>query len=330
MTYELTLARGTSGVFLTTTEAGNTGDGGDVPWTVVSPSNASTIQYYNTTPNPITEETVVRFASSTGTAYEVRKTRTAAIRGAWQLIFRLYALPGSITTCGSMRSTAGGNLEMRISSGNAVALNANGTTFDTAATALNTSSTYVWDSWTQMGTTTSNGQAKHKLRTIGSDGSFTAVHTGALFTDKNTGVQGTNNIDSYRAGKITTASTMGLDLIGMAWDDGATDYCPDPKTGICASDQTVEPWTTANLVAVGLGSWTQLSGSAVSLAGSGKTRSYTAPVPSGVSSVPLVFGFGGDSVTNTILPATEFLKVGGVLTPVRLRTGASLRADGVI
>jgi hypothetical protein len=320
-------ARGDNGVQLETGESGNTSDGGDIPLTVVSPSLTSAIVYDNSTPNDITEGTVIKFANSVG-VYEIRKTNaTTVVRGAWQMVFRLRSLPGSISIAGSMRSTAGGNIEMRILSANTIALNANGSTFDTSATALNTSDLYVWDVWIEEGTTTSNGKAKHKLRKINSDGSFTAVHTGTLFTDRNTGIQGTNDFDSWRWGKITSASTMGLNLLEFRKIAGATDYCPDPKTGICGSDQTQEPWTTGVLDAVGLGAWSQVSGTAVTLTGSGQLRTYS--VPKSLTGTTLVFGYGGDQCTNTVLPVTDAVRVGGTLVPIRLRTGKSITDNGL-
>jgi hypothetical protein len=322
-------ARGTAGVQLTTTETGNTLDGGDIPFTVVSPSNSASITYQ--TGNDLTEDTLIRYAATTG-VYETRKTitGTAPVRGSWQLVFKLSALPSLTTVTGQVRNnTTGSAIEMRISSGNAVALNANGTTFDTASTALVADGrVYVWDVWFETGTTTSNGKGKHRLRTINSDGTFTAVHTGTLFTDKNTGVAGTNDPNSWRWGKITSASTIGLDALQYYYGDGDTDYAPNPQTGVCGSDQTQEPWSTAALHAKGFGVWSQLSGTAVTLGGSGKDRTYS--VPRSMSSQTLQFGYGGDSCTNTVLPVTDSLRLSGVNTPIRYRTGAQLRIEGII
>lgn len=327
MTLRTIFARGDDEVFLTTTEAGNTSDGGDIPWTVVSPSNTNRIKYDNATPNPITGETVIVLDNTSGNVNEVRKTAPAAvIRGAWQLVFRLRTLPSSISVAGSMRSTAGGNIEARLSATNFPCLNSNGSTFDTAVTAFNTTDIWVWDVWTEEGTSVANGKAKHRVRKINSDGTFTTTHNGALFTDRNTGVQGTNDFDSWRVGKITSSSTMGMDIIQFSMDDGATDYCPNPVTGICGTDSTEEPWTVANLVANGLGSWSQVSGPAVTLGGSGNTRTWT--VPASLTPATCVFAFGGDTCTKEILPATDAVRVGGVLVPVRLRTGLSLSTYG--
>lgn len=327
MTLRTIFARGEDEVFLTTTEAGNSGDGGDIPFTVVSPGNSARVKYNNAIPNPITGETVIEIDNTSGNVNEVRKTAPAVgIRGAWQLVFRLRTLPSAISIAGSMRSTAGGNLEMRLSSGNFAALNANGTTFDTAAVAFNTTDLYVWDVWVEEGTSVGNGKAKHRVRKINSDGSFTSVHNGSMFTDKNTGVQGTNDFDSWRWGKITSASTMGMDIVQVSMDDGATDYCPNPITGICGTDSTEEPWTVANLVAAGLGSWTQTGGTTVTLGGSGNTRTWNPP--KSFTGDTLTFAFGGDTCTKTVLPVTDAVRVGGVLVPVRLRTGLSLSTYG--
>jgi hypothetical protein len=320
--------RGDPGVFLTTSESGNTSDGGDIPMTVVSPSDTAAIIYDQSPANEFTADTSILFDNTTGVR-EIRKTLAASsVRHYWYMLFQLKQLPGSISIMGSIRNAASTTsmIEMRISSGNQVCLNANGTTFDTAATALNTTDIYLWEVWAEQGASITTGKAKHRLRKSNADGTWTSVHNGALFTDKNTGAAG-DTADSLRWGKLTSASTAWLRLLQHGYDDGAVDYAPDPPTGICGTDVTVEPWTVSTLTAVGRGSWTQLSGAAVTLGGSGNTRTYTAPAD--FVGRTLRFGFGGDDCLNTILPATDAERIGGVITPARLRTGKSIALNGL-
>lgn len=321
------LCRGDDGVFLTTTEAGNTSNNGDIPFTVVSPSNTSRIAYETTPLNDITEDSYILIDGTAGNVNEVRKTMSATVtKGAWQMVFRLRTLPSAIVVAGSMRQNAAGNIEARVTAGNAGALNANGTTFDTAATAFNTTDLYCWDMYIETGASTTTGKAKHRIRKINSDGSFTVVHNGTLFTDKNTGVTGTNNFDSWRWGKITGTPAMGINLLEVAWHDNSTDYCADPLTGICGTDQTQEPWSIGELEAVGYGDWSQISGTSITLLGTGKHRTYE--VPASLVSSSATMGYGGDVAVNTFLPATDATKIGGVIVPVRLRTGLSIATYG--
>ncbi|UJP39314.1 hypothetical protein [Cellulomonas palmilytica] len=325
MTLRTWFALGEPGLYLTTSETGNTGDGGDPPFTVVTPSNTAGIQYVDDVPNPVTERTVIRY-EGTGTALETRKTTPAVSRGAWQLMFRVMALPSSLTVMGAMRGASTGNIEARLTSANTPTLNANGTTFDTVPyTLVPEDELYVWDIWNENGTTTADGKAKHKFRRVEDDGSLTVLHDGALFTDKNTGI---TTFDSFRIGKTTASSTLILDLIQWSIDDGRADYCPDPVTGICGSDQVQAPWGEGVLAATGRGEWTQLAGPPVTLLGSGKTVTYR--VPARNSGATLTFGYGGDTCTNTALPVTDHLGPGTAPRPMRLRSGRSLRAAGVI
>lgn len=326
MTEGRIFAYGEPGVFLITGEdTGNTGDGGDIPLTVVNPSNSSRIQYYNgpgndgTDLNPLTEETYIRFSAVSGEINEIRKTTPPMIRGAFQACFSIYQLSSSLNVYASARSAdgVGTAIEARMTSGNFAALNANAL-FDTVATAYVAGVTrYCHDVWFEVGTATNNGKAKQRLRTINNDGTLTTVHNGALFMDRNTGIQGTNNPESFRWGKLTSTSTLGLKLFEYAWDDGALDYCSDPITGICGSDQEQEPWTTAELHAKGLGTWSQIAGPAVVLSGTQKDKTY--PVPKTLDGTSLTFSYGRDVTTNTVKGATDRIvdPATGLWVPVR-------------
>jgi hypothetical protein len=94
----------------------------------------------------------------------------------------------------------------------------------------------------------------------------------------------------------------------------------------------VEPWTTVTLTGAVSGatvvssSWTQTAGTAVTLTGSGPTRTFTAPGT--IAGDTLTFTYSAtnpdgatssDSVTVTVLPVTERSAAGGVWVPRRLQ-----------
>ena len=104
-------------------------------------------------------------------------------------------------------------------------------------------------------------------------------------------------------------------------------------TANAGPDQTgVEPWATVTLTgaaSVGATSyaWSQAAGPAVTVTGSGATRTFTAtPSQAGSSflfSLTVTDGSGvasaADTVAVTVLPTTEFTRVGGAWQPRRPR-----------
>ena len=104
-----------------------------------------------------------------------------------------------------------------------------------------------------------------------------------------------------------------------------------PPTANAGPDQSVEPWATVTLTgaastAVGTVTgyaWTQTSGPAVTLVGTGSTRTFTAPASA--AGATLVFSLvvtdntglvsTADTVTVTALPATEFYATAGAWVP---------------
>lgn len=110
----------------------------------------------------------------------------------------------------------------------------------------------------------------------------------------------------------------GTDATWGAWPAAAS------VTYSAGADATVDPWEPVTLTgsstpAGNVSAWTQVSGPAVTLGGSGATRTYTAPAD--LAGATLVFDYGGDTVTHTVRPATDAVKLGGVLVPFRARWG---------
>lgn len=100
-------------------------------------------------------------------------------------------------------------------------------------------------------------------------------------------------------------------------------------------DQTVEPWSTVTLTGtetdadsnVTTRAWTQVSGTAMTLAGTGATRTFTAPGT--LAGITLTFRYtvtdsaaatGTDDVVITVLPASERVMIGGSWVPALMRT----------
>lgn len=108
-----------------------------------------------------------------------------------------------------------------------------------------------------------------------------------------------------------------------------------PTSGAGTDQSNLEPWATVTLTGTDADSdgtvvtrvWRQISGTTVTLTGTGTTRTYTAPAT--LAGATLVFGYqvtddlGGvsveDTVSHTILAVTERAVVGGVEVPVRFQ-----------
>lgn len=127
---------------------------------------------------------------------------------------------------------------------------------------------------------------------------------------------------------FSTANSFGiqLELVGVA-----SNVAPTANAG---PDQTVDSFATVTLTgaassdsdgAIASYAWSQVSGTAVTLSGSGATRTFTAPANSAGTS--LVFGLtvtdnGGatstqDNMAVTVLPHVEWLMTAGGLVAVR-------------
>lgn len=89
-----------------------------------------------------------------------------------------------------------------------------------------------------------------------------------------------------------------------------------PPAASAGPDQSVQPWSTVTLTGTGTGTWTQVSGPAVTLAGTGAIRTFVAPAA--MTAQELVFDYGGDRVTVGVGKATHAVMVGSTPTPVRL------------
>lgn len=143
-------------------------------------------------------------------------------------------------------------------------------------------------------------------------------------------------ISTGSAGTSATPLTLTIDDLGYATAGmiSRTDIANTAPIADAGVDRTVEPWTLITLSGsassdidgtVTSYSWSQISGTAVSLSGSGSDRTFTAP--GSIAGSTLVFGLivtddlGATStqatVSITILPCLERAAIGGVLVPVQ-------------
>lgn len=134
---------------------------------------------------------------------------------------------------------------------------------------------------------------------------------------------------SVGGGAAATSSVVEFDDLTVT-DGAAANAEPTANAG---ADQTVEPWATVTLTGtdadadgtIATRTWTQLTGAVVTLAGSGASRTFTAP-PS-TASATLTFRYTvtdnagattTDDVAVTVLPAAERILIGGAWVPARI------------
>lgn len=172
----------------------------------------------------------------------------------------------------------------------------------------------------QPGTTITNG----KIRFAVYDSTFTLI-SGTSYTSDAQDVGVSTTLKTVRVGRINTV-TDSSDLLThyVRISDSQITPLAQLSNANAGADQTdIEPWTTVTLTGSGTPStWTQdLSGGhstdpVVTLGGSGNVRTFTAPPL--LAGVTLQFLYGSDPMTVTVLPATDAIKVGSTLVPIRL------------
>lgn len=194
-------------------------------------------------------------------------------------------------------------------------------------------------------TTTKTGSYRIVTSGLGSgSSSFDVMPSGYTQVAQNAGGKRTILAHAANASAGTTAAssfTVSAAVRGATshfelWPASLTNEAPTANAGV---DQTVEPWSTVTLTGAGSSdpdgsvasyAWAQLSGATVTLSSSSAV-SPTFTAPAAEAGNTLVFGLtvtddsgtasAQDSVTVTVLPATEFcLSAGGVWTPMQTVT----------
>lgn len=208
------------------------------------------------------------------------------------------------------------------SSGSILILNSAAAQIYTSATdsfALTNGSDYRVELRATQGASTTTGEIR--VAVFAKDGST------ALWSKTLTGVNsGTSTIQVARIGSVAgAAGTWNADDIRVD-DAGGWPVGPAVTDTVNAgADQSgVEPWDTVTLTASsssGSATWSQVSGTTQTLAGSGALVRTFIPTRS-LSAQTLVFratnGSATDDVTVSVLPATDAILTSGGLVPVRL------------
>lgn len=172
------------------------------------------------------------------------------------------------------------------------------------------------------------------------DATGTLIEASPAYTTGNTG---TTAVGRIILGKFTAAGSMApYNLDNIKFDfTSATEYPPgsvnSAPTANAGPDQTsVEPYTTVTLTGAGSSdsdgtiasyNWTQVSGTAVTLSGSGSDRTFTAP--NNMSAQNLVFGLTvtdnlgststQDTVTISVLGSDIGRRISGAWQARRIR-----------
>lgn len=156
--------------------------------------------------------------------------------------------------------------------------------------------------------------------------SATTLHTNVYLGDSSTAISALT-LDIPAGSAAVTAALANLVRFGRNNAAGSNDWVFDDlalnvgtstqigpsASGNAGDPQTVEPGTSVPLVGTGTGTWSQVSGTTVTLTGSGNNRSFIAPAS--LTQTDLVFGFGGSQTTVTVQAATESVNRGGSRVP---------------
>ena len=214
-----------------------------------------------------------------------------------------------------------------------------GTALYTTPTALTLPGVYQIDLAVDSGTSTTDGKVKFAV--YDSSGNLTGGMTSTVeVTGINAGAGG--SISFFQAGKCNTITDTSNYIIDDLRAVTGSYTFASPFAGNLAPsanagpDQTnLEPWSTVTLTGaastdadgtVASYAWRQISGTSVTLSGTGATRTYTAPAT--IAGDTQVFGLTvtdnlgatstEDTVSCTVLPVTERAVIGGVEVPMRI------------
>lgn len=114
---------------------------------------------------------------------------------------------------------------------------------------------------------------------------------------------------------VRLATTYGFTTSGVSTITLEIEHVDPYDAG---DDQVVEPWELVTLTGTPSGgTWTQVSGTPVTLAGSGAVRTFTAPAS--LSQQVLTFAYGTDEMTVTVNPAKASIKRPSGLVPARFQ-----------
>lgn len=121
-----------------------------------------------------------------------------------------------------------------------------------------------------------------------------------------------------RFGKIAAGNVINYKMDDLAVNFGSATPLGISPTGYAGDDISgIEPYSIVPLTGSYTGTWSQTSGTTVSILGSGNNVSFKAP--GSIAGEVLGFSFGGDPMTVTTLPVTERAVRGGVEVPLEIQ-----------
>lgn len=321
---------GTNGVTVSVANSG--GASGDAFSQVTITGSAMTYFSNNTASHGSLSYRITGGSGDTGKLYI---GNTASSEGTMRGYFRLNTLPSNAQTLYNIQNTAFASMaNINITSGNLLTVtDSAGTILFTSSQAVTAATWYRVELQVIAGATATTGTVNFQYY-VGD--STTAEETSS------TNTANTTTVNAYRAqlGKINSGSTLDANFDSFAYAHSTSvpigPYSAANALPTCSAGNDmvdVEPWTLQTLVGadndpdgtIAVRAWRQISGSTVTLSGTGSTRTYTAPGT--LAGTTLVFGYqvtddqGGlsveDTVTHIVLGATDRAVISGVEVPMR-------------
>ncbi len=319
---------GTNGVIPTTANTG--GSSGDAFGQITTVGVPTYTFANNVASHGTLSYRVVGIAADTAKFYLYN---TGSSSGALRIYIYFNVLPSASQSLLAFQNTTFTQVaSVGINSSNKLIVQDSAATLYTAANAVVANTWYRLELQASSGTTTTDGVVNFQYYV----GDGTTVQGSSASTTANTGT--TNLIRGY-FGKLNSTPTLDANFDSFGYDDttitplGPYSTANQPPTANAGLDQSnIEPYTTISLVGtdsdtdgtVVTRTWRQISGTTVTLSGTGANRTYTAPGT--LAGTTLVFGYkvtddgGADSVEDTVshvvLFASERAVVGGVEVPV--------------
>lgn len=330
----MTLRQNTAegGINGATVTTANSGGASGTAFTTVAPTGTPTYQFKN---NVAAHGTMSYGITATAGNYVnlVFPIVSAVTQASARFYFYLHTLPSAGQDLFQILA-GGANVAMiGLSGTNRLAVKSKSTTVNTFPTVLSAGTWYRVEIQAQPGTSTTDGTISCQYYQADSTTPVDPVYSASNVD------AGTTGITNVQFGKMTSGTALDVSFDDIAWNDGtltpigsATNPAIPPTSSAGTDQAGIEPFTTVTLTGsdgdtdgtVVTRVWRQVSGTSVTLTGSGTTRTYSAPGT--ISGASLVFGYkvtdnaGLDSsestVTHTIQAATERAVMGGVEVPV--------------
>jgi len=337
-TYSNNAAGGTNGTAVTVANSGGTSG---TPFGQVNKVGTGSVTFTNSHTVGVSPLSyAVQAPSATDVAQLITPSYATVADGAARISFWFNTLPSATCDFVTVRNTSSVMCKAQIlGTGKLRLTNVSSGTLHDFTTTLTTGGWYTLDMQASARTTAgaSRVQAALYVGDVAAGTSPTETYDSGFAADLGT----TGAIDHYRFGKITaTGVTMDVLLGRLAWSTfsptllGIPVNDQPPVANAGADQASVEPWATVTLDGsastdpdgtVTAWAWRQISGTTVTLTGTGATRTFQAPAS--MAGDYLVFGLtvtddlavtsAEDTTIVQVLPATEFLATATGWQPIR-------------